>query len=89
MIILKGYEMIKIFIAEFTATALLLFLGCSGSIDWDQGTHAFLSSISFGLTVAILVQSFGHISGAHLNPAITIAAVLLKVVSAPVRNLHI
>lgn len=87
--LLSGYQfldssILKIFVSELVATALLLFLGCSGGLDWDHGTHGFLASLSFGLTVTILVQSFGHISGAHLNPCVTIAAVLMKITAAPV-----
>lgn len=77
-------SILRVFLSELLATALMLFMGCSGGLDWGQGTHGFLSSISFGFMVAILIQSFGHISGAHLNPCVTISAVLMKVIAAPV-----
>jgi len=79
----SGYDAARIFIGEMVGTALLLFLGCSGGLDWGNGIHQFLMPVTFGLTVGILVHCFGHVTGAHFNPAVTIAAVLLKVTSAP------
>ncbi|XP_063057061.1 aquaporin-4-like isoform X2 [Engraulis encrasicolus] len=40
-----------------------------------------LISLCFGLAIATLVQCFGHISGAHINPAVTIAMVALRKMS--------
>jgi glycerol uptake facilitator-like aquaporin len=35
-------------------------------------THVGVS-LAFGLVIMIMIQAVGHISGAHMNPAITIA----------------
>lgn len=78
----------KIFLAEAVATGLLLFLGCTASLNWETQNDNLFGALSFGLSVAILAQTFGHISGAHLNPAVTIAAVLFKLVSAPVSRIY-
>ena len=42
-------------------------------------------SLAFGLSIAVLTQCFGHISGGHFNPAITMAKMLTCKVS-PVRG---
>ena len=48
-------------------------------------------AINFGLTVMIIIQIFGHISFAIINPAIAIAAVIHKMISVKVKKkfLHV
>lgn len=67
-------------IAEFVGTFALIFMGC-GAICADQliktsgnpaGLGLFGIAAAFGLAIAIMVTSVGHISGGHLNPAVTI-----------------
>ncbi len=67
--------------AEVIGTAILVFIG-AGSVPLTvflTGSNPFgsaeLSTISFAFAFAIFaaVYSVGHISGAHINPAVTIA----------------
>ncbi|KAL1491229.1 hypothetical protein ABEB36_011858 [Hypothenemus hampei] len=69
--------------SELLATALLMFLGCMGCIPQTDNPPAVhhMSALSFGLVVIVIIQIFGHVSGAHLNPAVTIATILLKMIS--------
>lgn len=61
--------------AELIGTAALVGVGC-GAIAVDV-VHGGLGSLgvsaAFGLVVAVMVLSTGHISGAHLNPAVTLS----------------
>ncbi|KAF7124997.1 aquaporin NIP6-1 [Rhododendron vialii] len=67
--------------AEFIGTFILIFAGTATAIvnQKTQGTETLIGlAASTGLAVMIVILSTGHISGAHLNPAITIAFAALK-----------
>jgi aquaporin Z len=72
--------MSKKLIAEVIGTFTLVFLGCATAlfIAADQGEAARLVAISlaFGLTVVAMAYGIGPISGAHLNPAVSLGAML-------------
>ena len=66
----------KKYIAEFTGTFALVFCG-TGAIIINEQTggqigHAGIA-ITFGLIVMAMIYSFGNSSGAHFNPAVSIA----------------
>lgn len=75
------------FLAELLGTALLLFLGCMGCLTWNREYNHLQSNLTFGLVVMIIVQIFGCVSGAHLNPSVTVAAVVYKQLSIKVSRL--
>ena len=56
--------------AEFSGTFLMVFIGC-GSIA--LGWSPLLVSLSFGIAVFLAIMIFQPISGAHINPAVSIA----------------
>ncbi|MGB3566666.1 MAG: aquaporin [Priestia megaterium] len=69
----------KKLIAEFIGTYFLVFAG-TGAIVVDSLTKSLTHvgvAITFGLVVLALIYSFGHISGAHFNPAVTLAFLFL------------
>ncbi len=55
--------------AEFCGTAFMVGVGC-GSIA--LGWSSFAVSFTFGLAVCIAIICFGPVSGAHINPAVTL-----------------
>ncbi|XP_067634434.1 aquaporin AQPcic-like isoform X2 [Eurosta solidaginis] len=70
------------FLGETIGTALLVFLGCTGCAhDKNIENSPILSQINIALVVIAMVQCFGCVSGAHLNPAITLAVYVYDMIS--------
>lgn len=62
-------------LAELLGMIIFVFLGLSTAIGNKHNIYPdeeVRVALTFGLAIATLAQCIGHISGAHLNPAITL-----------------
>uniref|UniRef100_A0A8I3P9I3 Aquaporin-1 n=2 Tax=Canis lupus familiaris TaxID=9615 RepID=A0A8I3P9I3_CANLF len=73
-------------VAEFLAMILFVFISIGSALGFNYPVRNNQTagaaqdnvkvSLAFGLSIATLAQSVGHISGAHLNPAVTLGLLL-------------
>jgi aquaporin NIP len=67
--------------AEALAAFALVFAGCGAIVanaQYDAALGAVGVSLVFGLIIMVMVYATGHLSGAHINPAVTIAFTLSR-----------
>ncbi|XP_050212877.1 nodulin-26-like [Mercurialis annua] len=61
-------------VAELVGTYMLVFVGCGATLtDSIQKLNMVGIAIAWGLVLMALIYTVGHISGAHFNPAVSIA----------------
>lgn len=75
----KGYGTMSAFLGELIGTMILIVLGCgvgagaSLKKSYSNGSGWVVITLAWGLGVAMAVYAVGQFSGAHLNPAVTLA----------------
>lgn len=77
----------KKYLAEFIGTFVLVFfacgtaavVGCNGASP--DGAY-LMTALSFGLVIVAMAYSIGNISGCHINPAVSIAMLASRKMSA-------
>src|SRR5579859_2551483 len=75
-----GYSLLRRSTAEFVGTYALVTAGC-GAIMVNTSTGALTHlgvALTFGLIITVMIAATGHISGAHFNPAVTIAFAITR-----------
>ncbi|XP_006203014.1 aquaporin-6 [Vicugna pacos] len=74
----------KALFAEFLATGLYVFFGVGSALRWPLGLPSVLQiAITFNLATAMVVQVTWKASGAHVNPAVTLAFLVGSQISLP------
>jgi len=78
-------DLIHPFIAELIGSAIFIFVACGAGMNTLQytviGAKVTGIALAFGFTIFVLCFSIGHISGAHLNFAVTFTLCLLRRIS--------
>src|SRR5205809_3111152 len=67
-------EKFRPLLAEFVGTFALIFVGIGAIFHMGRLTNnagLLTIALAHGLTIAVMVSATGHISGRHLNPALT------------------
>uniref|UniRef100_A0A7N0ZRZ4 Uncharacterized protein n=1 Tax=Kalanchoe fedtschenkoi TaxID=63787 RepID=A0A7N0ZRZ4_KALFE len=78
---LLSFHFLQKLVAEVVGTYFLIFAGCGVvivNLDSNQVVSFPGVAITWGLVVMVMAYATGHISGAHFNPAVTIAFASVK-----------
>jgi MIP family channel proteins len=75
-------SLIPAMMAEFIGSALFIFIACGAAMTTTNfkttGTLQMGIALTFGWTIIVIAWSIGHISGGHLNFAVTFSFVVLR-----------
>ncbi|MBQ3409001.1 MAG: aquaporin [Clostridia bacterium] len=70
----------KKYLCELIGTAVLVLFGCGTAVV--SGGNLVATALAFGLTIIIMANAIGNISGCHINPAVSLAMFINKKMSA-------
>lgn len=66
----------KVYIGELIGTALLVLIGCGATIFAGRSIGVLGIALAFGFGLTVVVYLIDGVSGAHVNPAITLTLAL-------------
>ena len=81
----KSWSFWRAVLAELIGMLLFIFIGIAAAIgnkNNDGPDQEVKVALAFGLAIATLAQSLGHVSGAHFNPAVTLGLLVSCQISA-------
>jgi len=70
----------KKYVCELIGTAVLVFMGCGSAVFLGaspEGGHLAVA-LAFGLSIVAMAYVIGNVSGCHINPAVSLGALLDK-----------
>ncbi|ELT91266.1 hypothetical protein CAPTEDRAFT_224285 [Capitella teleta] len=68
--------------AEFLGTGLMVLVGCGACVGGKgQAESVVQISLAFGIAVSITMWTVGHVSGGHINPAVSFAMLVSRRIS--------
>jgi len=77
---------VKKYLAEFIGTFVLVLFACGTAAvvrcSAEVETGYLLTALAFGLVIVAMAYSIGNISGCHINPAVSIAMLVSKKMTA-------
>jgi aquaporin NIP len=74
-------DLLRRSLAEAFAAFALVFAGCGAVVanaSYDGALGVVGIALVFGLVIMVMVYATGHLSGAHINPAVTLAFTLTR-----------
>ncbi|CAF2766425.1 unnamed protein product [Rotaria sp. Silwood2] len=82
----KFIQVIRPLLVELIGTTLFVLIGMWGACS---GGGVLTSALSFGLALMVFAASFGHISGVHFNPAVTVGVLIAGEMQAAMAILYV
>ena len=72
----------KKYVCEFIGTFILVLLGCGSAAIAGNAVGTVGIALAFGLAIVAIAYSVGKVSGGHVNPAVSLAMLINKKITA-------
>jgi len=75
-------------LAELIGTFTLTFIGAGAGVFGDKIGGVLGVALAHGVALMVIVYAWGAISGAHVNPAVTLGSIWINMAHLPTSRLH-